>query len=408
MHVSHVAKLLVAGVITCGVMPAAAQFVDQAAVPGEVPQGPQPKLSVGTTGIDFGTISDISEVKDTIAFRNDGQGTLVIDRVLGSCGCTVPALTKTQYAPGEAGVINVSYNPHGRHGQQNQTVTIHSNDPNNPQVRVTVRANVEPIVTVEPQNVAFGLVDKDAGSEATVTVSGVMPGFAVTKAWIARWEIPGAPVQEDQVDNSKFFEVKVGEVQEVDSTFKPGEKMRQVPITVRFKPGAPLGLIRDVKLHFETNDERAKEHEMTVIATHQGDVRATPTRLVLGRLTPGQPISEGTQFVIASHSNTPFKITKVEHQGIPAGLDIHYELVPNDEKNPTSYTMHVMGTAPEQSTTIRGSFVLSTNVERESSITVPYYGGVVIEPGSKPAAAARSGQVIEEMKPITVQPSGGK
>lgn len=388
--------------------PTSAQFVTDASDPALVPTGPAPSIVFAESAIDFGTIADISPVEHRFTFRNDGVAPLIIERATGSCGCTVPELEKKIYAPGESGTILVTYDPKGRHGKQNQTVTVVSNDPRNPQMRLNVAALVEPIVTIEPNNVGMGLVDKDAGSELVVKVTGSAPDFGVTKAWVERWDIPGTAAVAEGPGNARFFEVSIGAVEEVAEPHLPGKTVRQVPLTLRFKPGAPLGMIRDVKLHFETTDSRSPKHEVPVLVTHQGDVRTNPARVVLGRLEPSQAFKQ--TFTLASAAGKPFKITGIEHQGMPASLQIGHTIEPNDPTNPTAYTVTVSGQAPSESSTIRGTYVFTTDVEREQSITVAYYGGVVVQP-TPPAPGAQVN--VETMRPIEnpnsqpTRPAGG-
>jgi len=52
---------------------------------------------------------------------------LVIRSAQGSCGCTVPEFPKDPVAPGEEGVINVTFDSAGKEGHQEKTVTIISN-----------------------------------------------------------------------------------------------------------------------------------------------------------------------------------------------------------------------------------------------------------------------------------------
>lgn len=407
MRVRQMAVMATTGILAL-VAPVSAQFVTDASDPTLVPSGPAPSLVFVESGVDFGVIADITPVEHRFTFRNDGVAPLIIDRVTGSCGCTVPELEKKTYAPGESGVVLVKYDPKGRHGPQNQTVTVVSNDPKNPQLRLAVKVNVEPIVTIEPTNLGFGIVPKDAGSEMVVKVTGSDPDFTVTKAWVERWDIPGSAAAVEGPGNAKFFEAVLGEVELGQDTHHPGKTVRQVPIRIRFKPGAPLGMIRDVKLHFETSDSRSPKHEVPLLVTHQGDVITNPPRVVLGRLEPSQSFTQ--TFTLASASGKAFKITGVEHQGMPADLDIAHTIAPNDPENPTAYTVTLTGHAPAQSSTIRGTYVFSTDVEREQAITVAYYGGVVVQP---PTQAPGSQVNVETMRPVqpgaqpTTRPSGG-
>ncbi len=82
------------------------------------PSQPHPQIVFDKTSNDFGVINDDNPVNTEFKFTNKGATTLIVSNVQGSCGCTVPKLEKTDYAPGEDGTIKVTYNPHGRARRQ--------------------------------------------------------------------------------------------------------------------------------------------------------------------------------------------------------------------------------------------------------------------------------------------------
>lgn len=76
---------------------------------------------------DFGTITDDQPVSTKFTITNSGDKPLIITQAKGSCGCTVPTYPKTPIAPGETGEIDVTFNPKGKAGAQNKTVTLIAN-----------------------------------------------------------------------------------------------------------------------------------------------------------------------------------------------------------------------------------------------------------------------------------------
>ncbi len=75
----------------------------------------------------FGTIVQGEKISYAYKFTNVGKAPLVIRSAQGSCGCTVPEFPKDPVAPGESGIINVTFNSEGKQGHQDKTVTIISN-----------------------------------------------------------------------------------------------------------------------------------------------------------------------------------------------------------------------------------------------------------------------------------------
>ena len=78
-------------------------------------------------------------------FKNTGDQPIVIQNVQASCGCTTPDWTKTPVAPGASGFIKAQYNPLGRPGQFNKSLTITSNATEGSTV-VFIKGNVIPDV----------------------------------------------------------------------------------------------------------------------------------------------------------------------------------------------------------------------------------------------------------------------
>lgn len=69
-----------------------------------------PKICFEHTMHSFGTIEQGSPACCNFTFTNCGTGTLIIDHVSTTCGCTCATSDKKKYLPGEKGTIQVEYN----------------------------------------------------------------------------------------------------------------------------------------------------------------------------------------------------------------------------------------------------------------------------------------------------------
>ena len=76
---------------------------------------------------DFGKITEGEKVSYSFKFTNNGKADLIISDAKGSCGCTVPNWPKNPIAPGNGGVIEVTFDSRGKSGMQNKTVTLITN-----------------------------------------------------------------------------------------------------------------------------------------------------------------------------------------------------------------------------------------------------------------------------------------
>ena len=85
-------------------------------------------VSYATESHNFGKINEANgSVTYAFEFTNTGSEPLIISNVKASCGCTTPEWPKEPIAPGAKNVIKAIYNPEGRPGNFNKTITVTSN-----------------------------------------------------------------------------------------------------------------------------------------------------------------------------------------------------------------------------------------------------------------------------------------
>ena len=86
------------------------------------------RTSFKETVYDFGSVPERGgKVSHVFEFVNTGNANLVIKDVTAECGCTTPEYPQNPIAPGKKGVVKVTYNPLGRPGGFNKTVTVKTN-----------------------------------------------------------------------------------------------------------------------------------------------------------------------------------------------------------------------------------------------------------------------------------------
>jgi hypothetical protein len=119
-----------------------------------------------------------TEVKATFPFKNTGDHPVTITGARPSCGCTTAALDKKTYAPGESGQIAVVFHPAERTGMQEKTITVTTDEPNQPPTNLLFEINIKEYLTVEPRLVAWKVGDKP--SEQMVVLS-ALPAYPITE-----------------------------------------------------------------------------------------------------------------------------------------------------------------------------------------------------------------------------------
>lgn len=121
---------------------------------------------------DFGIIGPETQNLCEFKFKNTGDGTLKIDEVTKTCGCTPFLLDKTEYAPGESGMLRVNYITDTQLGPAIKELTVISNDIENPEVNLAVKAVVASKIDYEPKMLTLALKGDNAGAPA-LTVSSI-------------------------------------------------------------------------------------------------------------------------------------------------------------------------------------------------------------------------------------------
>jgi hypothetical protein len=126
---------------------------------------------------DMGKITEGETLKHVFKFTNKGQGTLEVLKVEPSCGCTAAVLSAKKIAPGQSGQIEVSIKTENM-SALNKTVTVTTNDPQQPQVVLTITAVVEPEFQLSERSIYFGNnpAGKEVTKELTVTIPPDKPG----------------------------------------------------------------------------------------------------------------------------------------------------------------------------------------------------------------------------------------
>ena len=107
---------------------------------GESDMKTLPAMEFTKTTHDFGTVIEGETVIYSFKFKNTGGSDLLISNVSASCGCTATKYSKDPVAPGDEGVVTVSFDTRRRAGFQNKSITVASNtQPNKTVLRVKAK-----------------------------------------------------------------------------------------------------------------------------------------------------------------------------------------------------------------------------------------------------------------------------
>lgn len=121
----------------------------------------QPRIKFKESVRDFGRTKAGEILGHEFVFTNEGDSTLVIKKVMTTCGCTAALLSADKIEPGQHGQIEVKFDTRGYGGRVSKYIFVDSNDPAEPRVQLEVTADIEvppsPKIEIDPYNHDAGL-----------------------------------------------------------------------------------------------------------------------------------------------------------------------------------------------------------------------------------------------------------
>jgi len=358
--------------------PSAAQDGSAAAQNGQAQRAP--KFVLETPVVDFGRILDTEEVAASIVFRNAGNAPLKIPSVNTTCGCTAAEMATDTLAPGESYELEVRFNPIGkRAGTNEQTVTIRTNDRENPVVPVKVRATIRPVVNVEPMSLNMGRIAKATRKDTLITLTGLEEDFEAYAVTVVG-------------EGSRYFQTEIIGTMTVQ---QDGEPVRRTDILVSLTENAPPGRAQAMAV-IRTNAKQKRIVNVPLAAEVQGDVVINPLRMSLGAIEAGNTLEEAVE--VRHAKGKPFRITGVTLEPLqPSGLEsapIDFELEPLDDDQPADQGDRAQGKNQDENAAhaayrlrlrlpafasqgrVRGNLIVHTDVALEEKVELPYVGRV--------------------------------
>lgn len=109
----------------------------------------QPRAVVDEPIFDAGKLDKGAEINHDFVIRNTGDTVLRIEEVRPACGCTVADYDET-IAPGASGKVHAVLDTVDQTGAISKGLTVITNDPENPRLILTIKADVSPRVFLRP------------------------------------------------------------------------------------------------------------------------------------------------------------------------------------------------------------------------------------------------------------------
>lgn len=210
-------------------------FAAALALPAE--QGPRIQFESETHN--FGKVMQGKILNHAFKYTNAGDSALVIQGVRTTCGCTVALVSGKRLNPGKNGVIKVSFDTTGYGGDTSKYIYVETNDPQSPQVQLTIVAAVDvppsPQIELDSYTIDLGLMLSSEGIERAVKITNT-----------GELELT---VEMDHRD-AEFF--RGGEKASFPFGIAAG---KSVEVTIKLPPRQTSGLLREYIL-IRSNDQR--------------------------------------------------------------------------------------------------------------------------------------------------------
>lgn len=227
-----------------------------------------PKIVAAAPVFDAGKVAKGEKVEVAFELRNEGSGELTLTDVRPTCGCTV-AKYDDKIAAGGRGTVHAAVDTSDFAGPIAKTITVLSNDPATPRLTLTIKADVQQILQVQPSFARFNFVQSQEPVTVVQTIwTDSHPDFRVTAV-----ESPYPFVR------ATFREASAAERRSEVTSGAP-----QWVVESTIQPDAEVGALRDF-LVVKTNHPKQKELRIPVSGFVRPILSVTPYVADFGAVT---------------------------------------------------------------------------------------------------------------------------
>ncbi|HPP52381.1 MAG TPA: DUF1573 domain-containing protein [Thermoguttaceae bacterium] len=235
------------------------------------PNQARPKLVIEEREYNFGVLDADVTRRHAFVFRNEGQGVLTLTAGTTTCRCTLLDLRQTEVPPGGSTEVVIEWNTKHQAGPYRQTATVHTNDPEHPEVVLTISGEVQSALKVNPPELVFRniRVGESASGEAKIFAYIAQNFQIVGHAWentsknkeLPKLEVSISPLSEEQLHESSKASGEASRVQPRSG----------VLVKVRSEPFSTQGTFSQ-KLVLKTNQPETPQVEIPVEVTVVSDI----------------------------------------------------------------------------------------------------------------------------------------
>jgi Protein of unknown function (DUF1573) len=314
----------------------------------------RPRLYVETRIVELGRVSQGDKVTAEFTLENRGDADLQIDSIAASCSCTVSRqLTPDELLvePGETVNIGAVFDSKGRHGPQRKSITVLSNDPDEPRLQLFLTAEVVPLVEMRVDGtwkrvLRFGRIRAGAVMEHVIDVLPTEPNqaFEVTKVELLNPNLryTSEPFAIDDRRGVKFtlYAAPDAQIGQLNSALEVSGKVGDAPGWVR----------------------------VTLTGEIVGDLSFRPA--AIKQLEPVAPENQLRPVSVRSQTGEPFEILSVD-----AGPNIEFDI--KEKKSGAEYIITPRFKRSARPGPYGANMDIRTDVPAQPLIRVPLFANML-------------------------------
>jgi hypothetical protein len=309
---------------------------------------------------EFGPITDTREHPASFRFTNTGTETLIISKISATCGCTVPKLERRQFQPGESDTIAVTFDPRGRSGDTDKFISVVTNARPVAVIKLRINALVEPMLRCEKFQ----------------RMGNLKLGEEHKSVFRLSYDDPDLEIRNMTV-NTPHVTARLLALGAAGPTVG-GKPTYEGAIEVTVSKDAPWGVIYATRVElavFGRSEPQRNpiefEYSVYISGNINGELRAAPTALSLGRLQMNQSYEKAV--VLMRSTGAPFTVTgaHISETSMP-GVEVRVEPGGSDR-----HRIIVHGSTGSFRGGFKGIVTINTDVPGEEAVTIRFAGSVM-------------------------------
>ena len=300
----------------------------------------QPKIDIKNTQHNFGVAYPNQLLHHDFAFSNQGDKSLIINKVTTTCGCTAAILAATTIMPSASSIVSITMSTRSP-VKKSESATLHTNDPMRPKIMISIEATVRNLWSLSPAKY-FAFPDTPFNEEKSITLN--------------LENLDGKP-----------FKILATSVKELGLSVSVGKfTQKGYPITVTLKAGTEKKYINDQVL-IQTDHPKQPQISIQAMGRIIGYIKVNRNRVFFGSMRKGAT----KKIVITAGMTDPSSEKKLQIVDVQSDSNSIQGKV-TGTRGDGLLNIELTFTAPNKAGYTTGNLSLYTNFEEEQVVTLPF------------------------------------